>query len=146
MITQPNDVEIALRRAQTAVLNPKTASAQFVTMRVDELKKARPNQLLFSRNAVCVDLSGPQLADLAFVDLPGKLYSVCTRYQVLTLLSLGIVQYADDSIVKLVEDLVKSHISRDKGNCLILVTLPMSGRHLLNIAITLSDSVFYQTI
>ncbi|KAF7800197.1 hypothetical protein EIP86_011444 [Pleurotus ostreatoroseus] len=77
-------------------------------MRVDELKKARPNQLLFSRNAVCVDLSGPQLADLAFVDLP------------------GIVQYADDSIVKLVEDLVKSHISRDKGNCLILVTLPMS--------------------
>lgn len=28
--------------------------------------------LLFSRNIVCVDLQGPDLVDLAFIDLPGS--------------------------------------------------------------------------
>lgn len=72
VITTPEDVEIALRRVQTAVLNPKLPSKQFVDMGVNELKRAKPSQLPFSRNAVCVDLSGPQMADIAFVDLPGK--------------------------------------------------------------------------
>ena len=36
----------------------------------------------------------------------------------------GIVQNADQDVVLLVEDLVKSYIS---GTSLILVTLPMSG-------------------
>lgn len=36
----------------------------------------------------------------------------------------GIIQNAESSTVQLVEDLVLSHI---KGNCLILVTCPMSG-------------------
>ncbi|EKM52205.1 uncharacterized protein PHACADRAFT_198273 [Phanerochaete carnosa HHB-10118-sp] len=68
---------------------------------MEELK----NELAFSRNAVCMDISGPEMADLAFVDLP------------------GIIQNASSDTVQLVEDLVKSHI---KGNCLILVTLPMN--------------------
>lgn len=37
---------------------------------------------------------------------------------------LGIIQNAEPEIVKLVEDLVISHIS---GNCIILVALPMTG-------------------
>ena len=37
---------------------------------------------------------------------------------------LGIIQNAEPTTVQLVEDLVLSHI---KGNCLILVTCPMSG-------------------
>lgn len=36
----------------------------------------------------------------------------------------GIIQNADQETVQLVEGLVLSHI---QGNCLILVTLPMSG-------------------
>ena len=40
----------------------------------------------------------------------------------------GIIQNADANIVSLVENLVLSHI---KGNCLILVTLPMSGKSLV---------------
>ncbi len=42
----------------------------------------------------------------------------------------GIVANADDDTVRLVEDLVISNI---KGNCLILVTLPMSGTYLRDI-------------
>ena len=37
---------------------------------------------------------------------------------------LGIVQNAEDEVVRLVEDLVTAYV---KGNCLILVALPMSG-------------------
>ena len=38
---------------------------------------------------------------------------------------VGIVQNAEPEVVQLVEDLVTSYV---KGNCLILVTLPMSGK------------------
>lgn len=37
---------------------------------------------------------------------------------------IGIIQNAEPEVVRLVEDLVISHI---KGNCLILVALPMTG-------------------
>lgn len=60
-----------LRRAQTAVLNPGTDAQEFVTMSAKELKHLGRNQLQFSRNTVCIDLSGPELTDLAFIDLPG---------------------------------------------------------------------------
>ncbi|EMD31064.1 hypothetical protein CERSUDRAFT_60537 [Gelatoporia subvermispora B] len=107
-ITNKDDVELALRRAQAAVLNPEVPSARFINMSAEELwRNFTPDagSLLFSRNVVCIDLVGPDLTDLSFIDLP------------------GIIQNADPDIVKLVEDLVRSHI---KGHCLILVTLPMS--------------------
>ncbi|KAI0350447.1 hypothetical protein OH77DRAFT_1430922 [Trametes cingulata] len=111
-ITDKDEVEPMLRRAQAAILS--TASygsvAHFVDMdlaevrsRMDPKSGARP--LAFSRNTICVDLRGPDLADLSFVDLP------------------GIVQNAEEDIVNLVEELVTSYAD---GNCLILVALPMS--------------------
>ncbi|THH32770.1 hypothetical protein EUX98_g1377 [Antrodiella citrinella] len=107
VITQKSDVELILRRAQMAILNPTVETEHFVNMSVEEMKSASKKlaMLKFSKNVVCVDLSGPELTDLAFVDLP------------------GIIQNAEAQTVKLVEDLVRSHI---KGNCLILVTVPMS--------------------
>lgn len=39
-------------------------------------------------------------------------------------LSTGLIQNEEPQIVQIVEELVKSNIS---GNCLILVTIPMSG-------------------
>ena len=42
--------------------------------------------------------------------------------------AVGIVQNADPEVVQLVEDLVTSYV---RGNCLILVTLTMSGAYLL---------------
>ena len=71
VLTRSEDVELTLRRAQACVLNPAMSQDDFLNMSLEELRKSRPNQLKFSRNAVCVDISGPQLVDLAFVDLPG---------------------------------------------------------------------------
>lgn len=110
LLTDKKDVEPMLRRAQAAVLLPELPLTTFETMTDEELKSGRRSNgkkpLLFSRNVVCIELIGPELADLSFVDLP------------------GIVQNADAEIVQLVEGLVDSYI---KGNSLILVTLPMSG-------------------
>ncbi|KAH9937926.1 P-loop containing nucleoside triphosphate hydrolase protein [Epithele typhae] len=107
-LTDKNEVEPMLRRAQAAILNPHMPAASFVNMDNADIGGASvggKKPLAFSRNIVCVELSGPELADLSFVDLP------------------GIVQNAEKELVTLVEDLVKSYIS---GNSLILVTLPMS--------------------
>ncbi|KDQ60446.1 hypothetical protein JAAARDRAFT_191825 [Jaapia argillacea MUCL 33604] len=106
-------VELALRRAQAAVLNPHIALPKFFVKSDEELKALSSSSdgseqgktLSFSKNAVCIDLVGPDLTDLSFIDLP------------------GIIQNAEPEVVNLVEDLVVSHI---KGNCLILVALPMT--------------------
>ncbi|RPD63557.1 hypothetical protein L227DRAFT_608779 [Lentinus tigrinus ALCF2SS1-6] len=109
-ITEKEDVEPMLRRAQAAILNPDVLRSHFLDIDIEALRAgdtkipgAKP--LAFSRHVICVDLIGPDLVDLSFVDLP------------------GIVQNAEPEIVQLVEDLVKSYVV---GNCLILVTLPMS--------------------
>lgn len=71
LITQKADVELALRPAQCAVLNPKSDPKHFERMTAEDIRKVK-NALSFSQNTVCMDLSGPELTDLAFVDLPGK--------------------------------------------------------------------------
>ncbi|OSD00780.1 hypothetical protein PYCCODRAFT_1437127 [Trametes coccinea BRFM310] len=103
-VTDKALVEGMLRRAQAAVLRPDLPLSRFV-------KEEEPQKLLgkgarkFSKNVVCIELTGPDLADLSFVDLP------------------GIVQNAEPETVQLVEDMVNSYI---QGTSLILVTLPMS--------------------
>lgn len=82
VITNKADVELMLRRAQCAVLNPSAPEIsskekerevqKFVRMSSEEVRKVK-NKLKFSANAVCLDLRGSDLTDLAFVDLPGKL-------------------------------------------------------------------------
>ncbi|KAI0350450.1 hypothetical protein OH77DRAFT_1068510 [Trametes cingulata] len=111
-ITDKDQVEPMLRRAQAAILSTASGGpvAHFVDMDLAEVRsrmdpKSGERPLAFSRNTICVDLRGPDLADLSFVDLP------------------GIVQNAEAEIVNLVEELVTSYAD---GNCLILVALPMS--------------------
>ncbi|KAK7467517.1 hypothetical protein VKT23_004571 [Stygiomarasmius scandens] len=108
VITDKSRIELMLRRAQLSVLNPDIPISKVLNASTEELKSlsdqtAESNP--FSRNVVCVDLEGPELTDLSFIDLP------------------GLIQNADASIVQLVEDMVLSHI---KGNCLILVALPVT--------------------
>ena len=66
-------VETMLRRAQAAVLNPSRPLSEFLAIdeRDKRLTTKEENQYQFSRNVVCVDLTGPDLGDLSFVDLPG---------------------------------------------------------------------------
>ncbi|KAJ7593810.1 P-loop containing nucleoside triphosphate hydrolase protein [Mycena floridula] len=109
VITDPKQVELALRRAQLAALNPKLPFDTILSASEDELRRfsteAVSNGAGFTHDVVCIDLEGPALTDLSFIDLP------------------GLIQNAEPEVVSLVENIVVSHI---KGNCLILVALPMT--------------------
>ncbi|KAF8064448.1 P-loop containing nucleoside triphosphate hydrolase protein, partial [Lyophyllum atratum] len=108
VITDKKNVELALRRAQVAVLNPHLDPSNILRAPAESLTKqpfVSKQSLDFSRDTICIDLEGPELTDLSFIDLP------------------GLIQNAEPKTIKLVEDMVVSHI---KGNCLILVALPMT--------------------
>lgn len=68
-ITKKSDVEERIRRAQRAILNPSMRPETFLSGPDGELD-GKP-ELSFSKNCVCLALSGPDLTDLSFCDLPG---------------------------------------------------------------------------
>ncbi|KAF9220694.1 hypothetical protein BS17DRAFT_739183 [Gyrodon lividus] len=107
-ITDRNDVDIWLRRAQAAILNPDTPSEIFHTKTVTELRAATTssNSLKFSRNIVTIAIEDPGAIDLSFVDLP------------------GLIQNEEQEVVDLVQDLTATAIKRQ--NTIVLTTIPMS--------------------
>ena len=77
-VTDKSELEEAIRRAQLAILNPSVAANKFIhfdttTLVPRELPLGSTKQLQFSSNVVCLDISGPNLTDLSFIDLPGQL-------------------------------------------------------------------------
>lgn len=122
------DIELVLRQAQVAILNPKEKTESFLSKTSEELQFYRTPQafasgtLKFSKNTVVVEIRSEDGVNLSFVDLPGTLCRSSQLHQLT--LSTGLIQNEEPQIVQIVEELVKSNIS---GNCLILVTIPMSG-------------------
>lgn len=74
-ITSKADVEMRLRQAQATVLNPQNSANLYLAMTEDSIGAGASGSgtLSFSKNVVCVDLEGPDLTDLSFIDLPGIL-------------------------------------------------------------------------
>ena len=83
-LTDPSKVEDVLRRAQLAIVNPSIsmkdldAFVQLDKAAVDAAKQGKAplgstKQLSFSRNPVVVEISGPDLTNLTFLDLPVSL-------------------------------------------------------------------------
>ena len=60
-----------LRCAQLAVLNPGANPQQFIDIDLDGPQATR--QVAFSPNTVCLEIQGPGLPELSFVDLPGMI-------------------------------------------------------------------------
>ncbi|KAF4620301.1 hypothetical protein D9613_001087 [Agrocybe pediades] len=107
IITDKSKVEDRIRRAQKAILNPSTPAKRFLT---DNDENDRDDsELSFSSNYVSLQISGPDVADLSFVDLPGLIASVSSS-------SKG---GGDD--IRLVENLVTAYIKKE--NCIILLTV-----------------------
>ncbi|KAG2743383.1 hypothetical protein P692DRAFT_201171206 [Suillus brevipes Sb2] len=104
-ITDKDEFEVWLRRAQAAVLNPDAPSSTFHTKTIEELRNMR-NTLKFSRNVVCVSIEDPDATDLSFYDLP------------------GLIQNEEAEIVALVKNLVEHYTKKE--NTIILTTIPMS--------------------
>ena len=57
-----------IRRAQSAILNPNIPTRRFLEASLETLEG---KQLSFSSNTVCLEISGRDIDDLFFVDLPG---------------------------------------------------------------------------
>ncbi|KAG2113562.1 P-loop containing nucleoside triphosphate hydrolase protein [Suillus discolor] len=104
-ITDRNEVEVWLRRAQSAILNPNLPSSSFHTKTIEELRSTK-NTLKFSRNVVCVSIEDPDATDLSFYDLP------------------GLIQNEEAETVALVKGLAEHYTK--KKNTIILTTIPMS--------------------
>lgn len=80
MLSQPRKIEFGdpiyskslvterIRRAQCAILNPDTPFTFFLDAPPDDLEQ---RHLSFSSNSVCLEISGSDVEDLSFVDLPG---------------------------------------------------------------------------
>ncbi|PCH34568.1 hypothetical protein WOLCODRAFT_145375 [Wolfiporia cocos MD-104 SS10] len=102
-----DDVELWLRRAQTAILNPDLSPATFKHMGYEELKDfSDPQMLKFSKDVVVVGIQDPDGMALSFVDVP------------------GLIQNEDLHVIELVKTLVQEKIR--PANTIILVTIPAS--------------------
>jgi hypothetical protein len=114
-------VEERIRRAQRAILNPKTTSAQFLQ---GEDKDPADRQLTFSTNCVSLKISGNDVADLSFCDLPGDYFAIGLIYRAnVTVKGLiaSVGSGGNNRDITLVETLVNSYVSRP--SCIILLTV-----------------------
>lgn len=87
VLHRKEEVESTLRRAQFAVLNPEVDHTKILAAPVEDLQNlaTRPGRD-FSRDVICVELKGPDLTDLSFIDLPGVFLSFTLILQVFTVL------------------------------------------------------------
>ncbi|KAH9485773.1 Interferon-induced GTP-binding protein Mx2 [Psilocybe cubensis] len=107
IIYDKSEVEDRIRRAQRAILNP-TKPAKFF-LDDDQEEELLDSQLSFSLNAVTLQISGPDVADLSFCDLPGLIASVSSSSR------------GSGNDIALVESLVTTYIK--KPSCIILLTV-----------------------
>lgn len=80
VITDPTKVEEVLRRAQLAILNPSVESDKFLELNLTnleggELPCGSDKQYSFTPNLVILDIEGPEVLNLTFIDLPGLIQS-----------------------------------------------------------------------
>ncbi|KAF9461878.1 P-loop containing nucleoside triphosphate hydrolase protein [Collybia nuda] len=100
-----SEVEDRIRRAQRAILNPSRSAKHYLT--IDHEDDYSDAELSFSRDCVSLQISGPDVADLSFCDLPGLIASVGKG--------------GNKNDIQLVESLATSYIQ--KPSCIILLTV-----------------------
>lgn len=109
-ITSKSQVEDRIRRAQRAILNPSKDHKTYLNQ--DDLPDE--TEVSFSKNYVSLEISGPELTDLSFVDLPGLIASVGTG--------------GNARDIELVKSLITAYI--EKPSCVILLTVACESRYL----------------
>ncbi|KAH9925885.1 P-loop containing nucleoside triphosphate hydrolase protein [Epithele typhae] len=107
VVYDKGQVEDRIRRAQKAILNPGTDAQKFLGDDFDNAGDTSRQELTFSTNNVSLQISGPEVEDLSFVDLPGLIASVGSN--------------ENENDIELVKSLVTTYIERD--SCIILLTV-----------------------
>jgi hypothetical protein len=118
-LTDGSTLDDRLRRAQRAILNPNEESERYIDPNTPSSNG--PNALSFSSDVVVVKISGPDVEDLTFIDLPGV---------------VGTGENQSDMEDSLIRGIANGYIAR--ANTLILLTLPMRD------TLTAVDDLHYQ--
>ena len=66
-----SEVEDRIRRAQLAILNPSKIASFYLNASDWEIDTSESS---FSKDCVTLEISGPDVADLSFCDLPGAVF------------------------------------------------------------------------
>jgi hypothetical protein len=77
IIYNTTEVEGRIRRAQHAILNPHKTREDVLKQEEEVIGKQDPSLPKFSVNCVTLQISGPDIADLSFCDLPG---AICCNF------------------------------------------------------------------
>lgn len=112
-----SDVEDRIRRAQRAILNPSTPPVRYLEGEGDDATRT----VSFSVNTICLQISGKDVADLSFCDLPGqqRFCFFAGRLVQRTFNLPGLIASGNDQ--ETIENLVTSYIQ--KPSCIILLTV-----------------------
>ncbi|KAF9258340.1 hypothetical protein L218DRAFT_1005081 [Marasmius fiardii PR-910] len=105
------EVEERIRRAQIAILNPSIDRVK--VLEGGGLEGVNLGSVAFSTNCVALEISGPDVADLSFCDLPGLIRST---------------RDGNSRDIELVERMVESYIK--KPSCIILLTVSCETDHM----------------
>lgn len=73
VIYDESQVEERIRHAQRAILNPSKSMELFLNESETGNEKGH-SESTFSSNCITLQISGPDIADLSFCDLPGIFY------------------------------------------------------------------------
>ncbi|KAF9258360.1 hypothetical protein L218DRAFT_964522 [Marasmius fiardii PR-910] len=109
-IYNKDEVEERIRRAQVAILNPRIPHSEILEGDgiIDHAGSSS-----FSANCIALEISGPDVADLSFCDLPGLIRST---------------RDGNSRDIELVERMVESYIK--KPSCIILLTVSCETDHM----------------
>ncbi|KAK6343724.1 hypothetical protein TWF730_011313 [Orbilia blumenaviensis] len=108
-IDDPEHVEAVIIRAQLAILNPQRHWGDFINSPVQVAGNTTTTQVPFSPNVICMEITGNNVPNLSFIDLPGIIH-VTERKE-------------EEYLIKLVRNLVEGYIKQE--DCLILLAMTM---------------------
>ncbi|RVD89523.1 uncharacterized protein DFL_000527 [Arthrobotrys flagrans] len=108
-IDDPENVEAVIIRAQLAILNPSRHWGDFINMPVQIAGNTATTEVPFSPNVICMEITGNNVPNLSFIDLPGIIH-VTERKE-------------EEYLIKLVRNLVEGYIKQE--DCLILLAMTM---------------------
>ncbi|PWW77924.1 P-loop containing nucleoside triphosphate hydrolase protein [Tuber magnatum] len=108
-ITKKSQVEPTLVRAQRAILTPGQNWRDFVHEEKGKPTEDEDFEVKFSPNVVCMEITGPELPNLAFIDLPGVIQTTESE--------------SEHYLIELVTGLVKEYVQEE--DCLIMLAMTM---------------------
>lgn len=130
VVLNKTEVEERIRRAQRAILNPSSPARHFLN---GEDKDPEVVELTFSSNYVSLEISGCEVADLSFCDLPGTSVVVTCRnlfQRFIRCLHSGLIASVgtggNEGDIELVQSLATRYIK--KSSCIILLTVACESK------------------